>query len=34
MEAEDLTDDADRQPTRAEVDRLPGPVLLEFGAAW
>ena len=22
------------EPTRAEVDRLQGPVLLEFGAAW
>lgn len=22
------------EPTRAEVDRLPGPVLLEFGASW
>jgi hypothetical protein len=27
--------DADgREPTRDEVDRMPGPVLLEFGAAW
>jgi hypothetical protein len=25
---------ADREPTRAEVDRMPGPVLLEFGAPW
>jgi hypothetical protein len=24
----------DEQPTRADVDRLPGPVLLEFGASW
>jgi thioredoxin 1 len=23
-----------REPTRAEVDALPGPVLLEFGARW
>jgi thioredoxin 1 len=22
------------EPTRAEIDRLPGPVLLEFGTAW
>ena len=22
------------EPTREEVDRLPGPVLLEFGASW
>lgn len=25
---------ADVEPTRAEVDALPGPVLLEFGASW
>lgn len=25
---------AEGQPTREEVDRLPGPVLLEFGARW
>jgi len=24
----------DNEPTRDEVDRLPGPVLLEFGATW
>jgi thioredoxin 1 len=24
----------DREPTRAEIDALPGPVLLEFGASW
>lgn len=23
-----------REPTRAEIDSLPGPVLLEFGASW
>jgi thioredoxin 1 len=23
-----------REPTREEVDRMPGPVLLEFGASW
>ena len=22
------------EPTRAEVDQMPGPVVLEFGAAW
>jgi thioredoxin 1 len=22
------------EPTRQEVDRMPGPVLLEFGASW
>ena len=22
------------EPTRAEIDRLPGPVVLEFGASW
>ncbi len=27
-------DDADRQPTRDEIDRMEGPVLLEFGAHW
>jgi thioredoxin 1 len=24
----------DREPTRAEVDAMKGPVLLEFGASW
>src|SRR6516225_4642990 len=23
-----------REPTREEVERMPGPVLLEFGTAW
>jgi thioredoxin 1 len=23
-----------REPTRDEIDRMPGPVLLEFGASW
>src|SRR5262249_46487967 len=23
-----------REPARAEIDHLPGPVLLEFGASW
>ena len=30
MGAEEQAD----EPTRAEVDRMPGPVVLEFGAAW
>jgi thioredoxin 1 len=25
---------AEQEPTRAEVDALPGPVLVEFGAPW
>jgi thioredoxin 1 len=28
------TDPFNREPTREEIDRSPGPVLLEFGAAW
>jgi len=24
----------DREPTREEIDALPGPVVLEFGASW
>jgi thioredoxin 1 len=28
------TDDPAREPTREEVDRMDGPVLLEFGATW
>jgi hypothetical protein len=24
----------EREPTRDEVDRMPGPVVLEFGAGW
>ena len=27
-------DEAERDPTRDEVDRTPGPVILEFGATW
>jgi thioredoxin 1 len=27
-------DNAGREPTRDEVSRMPGPVLLEFGASW
>jgi thioredoxin 1 len=32
-----MTSDADdprREPTREEIDRMDGPVLLEFGAQW
>jgi thioredoxin 1 len=28
------TDDTGREPTREEIDRTEGPVLLEFGASW
>jgi thioredoxin 1 len=28
------TEYAAQEPTRAEVDALPGPVLVEFGAPW
>jgi len=28
------TGDDDRQPTRAEIESMVGPVLLEFGASW
>jgi thioredoxin 1 len=24
----------DHEPTREEIDRLPGPIVLEFGASW
>jgi thioredoxin 1 len=27
-------DYADVEPTRAEIDAIPGPLLLEFGAPW
>src|SRR3954451_22921518 len=27
-------DEAGREPTRDEIDRTSGPVLLEFGASW
>ncbi len=26
--------DSNREPTREEIDRMEGPVLLEFGASW
>ena len=29
-----MSDRDDREPTRDEVDQMPGPVLLEFGASW
>jgi hypothetical protein len=32
MSAEERDDG--REPTREEVDRMPGPVVLEFGTAW
>jgi thioredoxin 1 len=31
---ESPSDRPDREPTREEVDRLEGPVVLEFGAQW
>jgi hypothetical protein len=34
MQSENGDAPADREPTRAEVERMQGPVLLEFGAAW
>src|SRR5262249_410212 len=27
-------DESDREPTREEIDRTEGPVVLEFGASW
>jgi thioredoxin 1 len=27
-------DESSREPTREEIDRMQGPVLLEFGASW
>jgi thioredoxin 1 len=32
--ADSSLDPASGDPTREEVDRMPGPVVLEFGAAW
>jgi len=26
--------DAEREPTRQEIDQMPGSVLLEFGTEW
>ena len=28
------TKEVNKEPTLAEIDRLPGPVMLEFGASW
>jgi hypothetical protein len=28
------SDLAGREPSREEIDRMPGPALLEFGAEW
>lgn len=29
-----MSDDADGEPTREELDAMKGPVLVEFGATW
>ena len=29
-----MSDPEEREPTREEVDRMQGPVVLEFGTAW
>ena len=34
MAAESTTTYEDQEPTREEIDRTQGPVLLEFGTAW
>jgi hypothetical protein len=34
MQGEDGDILGGHEPTRAEVDHMPGPVVLEFGAAW
>ena len=34
MTAENVPLAFDREPTRAEVEQLKGPFVLEFGAAW
>jgi hypothetical protein len=31
---EDVREDGGREPTRDEVDRMRGPVVLEFGTGW
>jgi hypothetical protein len=31
---QELIEDGDREPTREEVERMPGPVVLEFGTEW
>ncbi len=34
MGTENTTGYDRREPTRAEIDQMKGPVLLEFGAEW
>jgi hypothetical protein len=34
MGVEDGDGDEGREPSREEVERMPGPVVLEFGAGW
>ena len=34
MRAEETTGYGTRQPAREEIDRMTGPVLLEFGTDW
>ena len=34
MRADDGDAGVGREPTRDEVERMPGPVVLEFGADW
>jgi len=34
MNAQTPSDPDDREPTREEIDRMKGPVLLEFGTSW
>ena len=34
MAAETTSDNEQREPTRAEIDQMQGPVLLEFGTEW
>ncbi len=34
MSTEMPPSDAEREPTRQEIDQLPGSVLLEFGTEW
>ena len=34
MRADDWDAGAGREPTREEVERMPGAVVLEFGADW
>ena len=29
-----MTEEVENEPTREEIDRMEGPVLLEFGASW